>query len=189
MQQFFSRVLIGYIFIIIDLNFWIDIIPDIIGYIIIARAIQKYAKSKYNKTAVLLSYITGVISIIEMPIIYSAVENFPPVLFLLYGFTTSIIQLLFYYYIFGVFFSFIENTPHVNFTKKVKHLVVGSLWFIITSLYIFKHTQNVILGLLMTLAGIVAVIGLITFIVYCYKMMKYGELMELHEKQDQMEAT
>lgn len=189
MRQFFSRVLIGYSFIIIDLHFGIDIIPDIIGYIIIARAIQKYATSKYSKTAVLLSYISGVISIIEMPFVYSAVESFPSVVILLYGFITSIIQLLFYYYIFGVFFSFVKNTPHVNFTKKVKHLVVGSLWFIITSLYILELTQNVILGLLMILAGIVAVIGVITFIVYCYKMMKYGEFMEFEEKQEQVESS
>lgn len=187
MHQFFSRMLIGYAFIIIDLNFGIDIVPDIIGYIFIARAIQKYAKSKYNKTAVLLSYISGVISIIEMPILYSAVENFPTVVFLLYGFITSIIQLLFYYYIFWIFFSFVQDTPQINFTKKVKHLVVGSLWFMITLLYIYELTQNLLFGLLFVLACIVAVIGIITFIVYCYKMMKYGKLMEFQERQDQVE--
>ena len=69
MREFFSKVLIGYAFIIIDFNFGIDIIPDVIGYIIIAKAIQKYATSKYNKVAILLSYISGIISIIEMPLI------------------------------------------------------------------------------------------------------------------------
>lgn len=189
MQQFFSRVLIGYIFIIIDLNFWVDIVPDVIGYIIIARAIQKYAKSKYNKTAVLLSYISGVISIIEMPITYSAVEGLPSVVILIYGFITSIIQLLFYYYIFGVFFSFVQDTPHVNFTQKVKHLLVGSLWFMITLLYIYELTKNLFFGLLFVVACIGAVIGVITFIVYCYKMMKYGELMKFQEKQEQVEPS
>ncbi len=189
MHQFFSRMLIGYAFIIIDLNFGIDIVPDIIGYIFIARAIQKYAKSKYNKTAVLLSYISGVISIIEMPILYSAVENFPTVVFLLYGFITSIIQLLFYYYIFWIFFSFVQNTPHVNYTKRVKHLVVGSLWIVITSIYLFEITQHIILGFAVVIAGIALIIGFIMFIIYCYKMMKYGKLIELSEKEEHVETT
>ncbi|MBD8035900.1 hypothetical protein H9635_04045 [Solibacillus sp. A46] len=189
MRQFFYQLLIGYIFIIIDLNFGIDIVPDIIGFIIIARAIQKYATSKYNKTAILLSYASGIISLIEMPLLYSVLESFPYEVNLLYVFISNIIQLLFYYYIFGVFFSFVQDTPHVNYTKKIKHLVVGSLWFMITFLYIAEHTRNLIIGLLFLVAGIVAVIGVIMFFVYCYKMMKYGESMEFQEKQEQVEPS
>ncbi|MEK4129989.1 hypothetical protein NYE67_09915 [Solibacillus sp. FSL W8-0474] len=188
MSRFFSLVLIGYAFIIIDLNFGIDIIPDIIGYIIIARAIQKYAESKYNKTAVLLSYITGFISLIEMPIAYRLVESSPAEVNLLYGFISSIIQLLYFYYLFGVFNSFAQNTPYIKYTKRVKHLVVGSLWIVITSMYLIEFTQNIIVGFAVVIAGIVLIIGFIMFIIYCYKMMRYGKLLELREKEEQVET-
>lgn len=189
MRGFFSQVLIGYAFIIIDFKLGIDILPDVIGYIIIARAIQKYATSKYNKVAILLSYILGVISIIGMPLIYSIVESSPTEVTLLYAFISGFIELLFYYYLFGIFNSFVQDTPHVNYTKKVKHFVVGSLWLVITLLYITQITQNFILLLLVLIVAIVVIIGVIMFIIYCYRMMKYGKLMELYEKQEKVEPT
>ena len=181
MYQFFSRFLIGYLFIVIDLQIGIDWLPDIIGFVVIAFAIQNYANSKYNKTAIRLSWLVGILSIFQMPLLESLFNGLPPEFSLSYEFLISFFNLLFYYYIFGVCISFTEQTPYLEYTKRVKNWVIGSMWFLMTASYILVHNDWIVFNSIFLIAALILFISIIRFIVYCYKMMKYGKMIESEE--------
>lgn len=183
MHQFFSRLLIGYLIIIVDLQIVIDWLPDIIGFIVIAFAIRKYAKSKYNKTAFWLCWLAGILSIFEMPVMQGIFLGVPQELLIRisYEFIISFVNLIFYYYILGICFSFAEQTPNMDYTKSVKNWLIGSMWFLMTANYILIHIDWIVFMIIFFVAGIIALVSIIKFIVYCYKMMKYGKMIESDE--------
>ncbi|MEK4386115.1 hypothetical protein MKZ25_09940 [Solibacillus sp. FSL W7-1464] len=181
MHQFFARLLIGYLMIILDIQIVIDWLPDIIGFIVIAYAIRNYADSKYGKTAFRLSWLVGILSVFQMPVMEGIFSGLPQELLISYEFIISFANLIFYYYIFGVCFSFVEQTPHMEYTKRVKNWLIGSLWFLMTANYILVHIDWVVLSIIFVIGAIILFISIIRFIVYCYKMMKYGKMIESDE--------
>ncbi|MER2120389.1 MAG: hypothetical protein ABS935_08985 [Solibacillus sp.] len=178
MHQFFSRLLIGYLIIIFDVQIGIDWFPDIIGFVVIAFAIQKYAHSKYCKTAFWLSLFSGILSLFEMPLLQGFFTGGPQEFLIIYEFIMSFVNLIFYYYILGICFSFAEQTPHMDYTKKVKNWLIGSMWFLMTANYILIHLDWIVFNIIYVIAVIIALISMIKFILYCFKMMKYGKMIE-----------
>lgn len=181
MHQFFSRLLIGYLIVIFDLKIVIDWLPDLIGFIIVAFAIRTYANSKYSKTAILLCWLAGFLSIFEMPVLQGIFSRYPQEFWMSFEFIVSFVQLIVYYYIFGICLSFVEQTPHIDYTKRIKNWLVGSLWFLMTANYILIHTDSVVFSIIFVIAGIVSLVGIVMFIVYCNKMMRYGKMIESDE--------
>src|SRR5690606_39170865 len=137
--------------------------------------IRNYADSKYGKTAFRLSWLVGILSVFQMPVMEGIFSGLPQELLISYEFIISFANLIFYYYIFGVCFSFVEQTPHMEYTKRVKNWLIGSLWFLMTANYILVHIDWVVLSIIFVIGAIILFISIIRFIVYCYKMMKYGK--------------
>jgi len=66
----------------------------------------------------------------------------------------------------------------MDYTKRVKNWLIGSMWFLMTANYILIHIDWIVFTIIYVIAGIIALISMIKFIVYCFKMMKYGKMIE-----------
>lgn len=187
MRNFFSKMLKGYVFIIIDINIGIDIIPDIIGYFIIASALAKLTTTKGANTARLLAIILGVVSIFDMQIFQSFWSSAPSQISFIFGVGMSLLILCFYYYIFAVSLHLLQQSPHMLYTKQVKYIMLGSTWLTAVFPAIVLHVSENDLMLFAVVLLVVAFISLIVFIVYLYKMKIYAEIEEQRVVKDEVE--
>ena len=125
--------------------------------------------------------LSGILSIFEIPVLQGIFSGVPQEYLISYEFIISFVNLIFYYYIFGICFSFAEQTPHMDYTKRVKNWLIGSMWFLMTANCILIHIDWIVFTIIFVIAGIISFISIIKFILYCYKMMKYGKMIESDE--------
>lgn len=180
MLNFFQKMLIGYVFIILDINIGIDILLDVIGYCIVANGLAHLNTIKGANVAKTLAIILGLLSIFEMPIFseFWTSSNVTFQYFYLVSYHSLI--LCYYYFIFEVCTHLLSGTNHEDYTKKVKNFMLFTNWLVLISNGIMLHRYESAVALFGLVLIICAFASIIVYIVYLYKMKRYAEYLEKH---------
>ena len=179
MRNFFSKMLKGVVFIFLDINIVIDLLPDIIGYFIIAGALAKLPTAKGANTARWLALILGILSIFEMPIFQGLSVGTESPMNLIVTAVFSLLLLCYYYYIFEVCLDLLKDPPHIRYTKKVKYVQLTSTWLVMITPAINLHlTENDNMTFYIIIL-VFSIIAFFTFVIYLYKMKMYAEVEEM----------
>ncbi|MER2037901.1 MAG: hypothetical protein ABS944_07135 [Solibacillus sp.] len=176
MSNFFSRLLWGYVFILLDINIFIDILPDIIGYLLIASALAKLSNVPSAPFTRKMAIIVGIVSILEMAIFESLIATLPSVFEFLVRIIVILSLLIYYYYIFKVCLELLKDSAYIGYTKKVKYFYLISLWFTIMTPYIAIHLYEA--EILIVSMIVIYFIAFVTFLIYLYKMKEYARVEE-----------
>lgn len=188
MVNFFQKMLIGYVFIILDFNVGIDIIPDVIGYIMITHALTNLKTVKGSKGAFTVAIILGAMSIFEMPIISDIWASNNEVLLYFYRVIYHSLVLCYYYFIFEVCTHLLKGSYREDYTKKVKNFILFTNWLILLSNGIMLHGQGGVVAVFSLILIICAFASIIVYFIYFYKMKRYAAFLE-EEKRDIVEPA
>ncbi len=189
MRNFFSKMLKGLVFIFLDINIVIDLLPDIIGYFIIAGALAKLPTAKGANTARWLALILGILSIFEMPIFQGLSVGTESPMNLIVTAVFSLLLLCYYYYIFEVCLDLLKDSSHIRYTKKVKYVQLTSTWLVMITPAINLHlTENDNMAFYIIIL-VVAIIAFFTFVIYLYKMKMYAEVEEMRSLKNNVDIS
>jgi hypothetical protein len=177
MLNFFQKMLIGYVFIVFDINIGIDILVDAIGYFLIASALTNLNMIKGASVAKILAMIIGVLSILEMPIFEGFWTSSYTTFIYFYRVGYHVLILCYYYFIFEVCTHLLKGSHHEDYTKKVKNFILFTNLLVLLSNGMVLHTQAItaLFGLLVIICAFASII---VYFVYFYKMKRYAESLE-----------
>ena len=189
MLNFFNKMLIGYVLIIFDFNVGIDIIPDVIGYVMIAHALTKLKTVKGSRGAFIIAIILGLLSIFEMPIFSDIWTSHNEVLLYFYTLVYHSLVLCYYYFIFEVCTHLLKGSYREDYTKKVKNFILFTNWLILLSNGTVLHGQGGAVAVFSLILVICAVASIIVYFIYFYKMKRYAAFLEEEQKRIVVEST
>lgn len=189
MLNFFNKMLIGYVLIIFDFNVGIDIIPDIIGYLMIAHALTKLKTVKGSRGAFTFAIILGLLSIFEMPIFSDIWASNNEVLLYFYTVVYHSLELCYYYFIFEVCTHLLKDTYHEDYTKKVRNFILFTNWLVLLSNGVVLYGQGGAVVIFSLILIICAIASIIVYFIYFYKMKRYAAFLEEEQMQTNVEPT
>lgn len=178
MHNFFSKLFWGFVLIFLDINIGIDLLPDIVGFFLIAGALAQLPTIKDAHTARTFALVLGVLSIMEMPIFQENVMTSNTTASLSINLGMGIVLLCYYYYIFEVCLELLKDSQHIQYTKKVKYIMLSSVWLTMIIPAVTPHVMENTAQPLFILVFIMVIIAFFTYVIYVWKMQKYAELEE-----------
>lgn len=182
MLNFFSKMLIALIFIMIDINIGIDLLPDIIGYFLIAGAVKKLRDIKISTMAFWCTLLLGLFSLLEMLNFQEFLFSGDTVIYYLFSLISGLLLLCYYYSIFNVCLELLNDSPHIRYTKKVKYIMLTSAWLTIMTQAIQLHLNENDMFNFYIIVVIIACITFFIFLIYLYNMKRYAEIEQKRAK-------
>ena len=189
MLNFFQKMLIGYVLIIFDINVGIDIVPDVIGYFIIAHALTNLKTVNGSKAAFTIAIILGLLSIFEMPIISDIWTTNNETLLYFYRVVYHSLVLCYYYFIFEVCTHLLKGSYREDYTKKVRNFMLFTNWLLLVSNGIVLHGSEGAVAVFSLILLICVAASIIVYFIYLYKMKRYAEYLEEEQKRTVLEST
>lgn len=124
----FKYMIIGFLFVLLDIHILIDVLPDPVGYILIGSGIVKLAAGQPNaKKAEITAYIMMVLSI---PTFFLSGEvlhqmQSESIGWQSYGFAVSLVHLILVYFIFGMLLTEVEYLLHAEVLRvRVRKMMI-----------------------------------------------------------------
>jgi len=139
MNKGFQYLFIGFLFILLDFRFFIDLLPDSLGYFFISKGIAEIAKShkQYRK----LYFATCFLIIVAIPFDLNVgfTSDFSDYL----AFTWRVIWVVYVYYLLSILYSHLVNENYLCLAKSLKSLLNKVPIILLISLFISSFLINI----------------------------------------------
>ncbi len=170
MSDFFNKVLIGHLLIFFDFNINLfDILPDAFGWFIIASAFEAVEKVTDSKSAKLIAFIIGVLS---LPFMLNSVRQAiePTMYYEIITITLPVITLIYYYYFFYVCLSIAKLYKIESRARHMKYLFLSMQMITLLTSAILLHIPLDYQKPVATINAIITFIVYVMFFAFLWKM-------------------
>lgn len=174
MNKGFHYLFIGFLLILVDLRFIIDVLPDALGYFFISKGITKTAQSHkhYGK----LYFATCILIIVAIP--FDLYINITSNLLNYLMFTFRVIWVVYLYYLLSILYSHLVKEDYLYLAASLKSLSNKVPIILLISLFISSFLMNIPQNWARILGIFIAVVEATTsvwMIVEFYRLSKTNE--------------
>ncbi|MFJ8264045.1 hypothetical protein ACIQ4I_19220 [Rummeliibacillus sp. NPDC094406] len=139
MNKGFHHLFIGFLFILLDIRFFIDVLPDSLGYFFISKGITEIAQSHKHYSKLYFATCFLIIVAIPLDLNVGITSGFSDYLV----FTWRVIWVVYLYYLLSILYSHLVNENYLCLAKSLKSLSNKVPIILLISLFISTFLMNI----------------------------------------------